>query len=80
MTLSPTFVLVTDEASLYDARSFEYFDGLHAVVLVQRPESTDGGDRRDLAKIALVIVPKLRVGRGALGEVQVSLLRGFDCQ
>ena len=31
-------VLVTDEASLYDARSFEHFDGLGAVVLVQRPD------------------------------------------
>ncbi len=42
-------VLVTDEASLYDARSFGHFDGLHAVVFVQRPEkadrSTDLGER-----------------------------------
>jgi GT2 family glycosyltransferase/glycosyltransferase involved in cell wall biosynthesis len=36
-------VLVTDEASLYDARSFQHFDGLHAVVLVQRP---DGAGKR----------------------------------
>jgi GT2 family glycosyltransferase/glycosyltransferase involved in cell wall biosynthesis len=34
-------VLVTDEASLYDARSFGHFDGLHAVVFVQRPEAAD---------------------------------------
>ncbi len=31
-------VLVTDEASLYDARSFAHFDGLREVVMVQRPE------------------------------------------
>jgi GT2 family glycosyltransferase/glycosyltransferase involved in cell wall biosynthesis len=30
-------VLVTDEASLYDARSLTYFDGLHAARFVQRP-------------------------------------------
>jgi hypothetical protein len=33
-------VLVTDEASLYDARSFAHFDGLREVVMVQRPERT----------------------------------------
>ena len=31
-------VLVSDEASLYDARSFRHFDGLRAVKLVQRRE------------------------------------------
>ncbi|MFO1316448.1 MAG: glycosyltransferase [Burkholderiales bacterium] len=38
--LTPDFdvVLVTDEASLYDARSFAGFDGLAAVDLVQRRE------------------------------------------
>ncbi len=31
-------VLLSDEASLYDARSFPYFDGLYAVHFVQRPK------------------------------------------
>ncbi len=41
-------VLVSDEASLYDARSFAYFDGLHAVHLVQRPSGGDGTAHPDL--------------------------------
>lgn len=32
-------VLVSDEARLYDARSFAFFDGLHAVELVQRVDA-----------------------------------------
>jgi GT2 family glycosyltransferase len=42
-------VLVTDEASLYDARSFAHFDGLHAVILVQRPEGADTKSAADLS-------------------------------
>jgi GT2 family glycosyltransferase/glycosyltransferase involved in cell wall biosynthesis len=42
-------VLVSDEAWLYDARSFAYFDGLHAVHLVQRPTDGDGSAHPDLA-------------------------------
>jgi GT2 family glycosyltransferase/glycosyltransferase involved in cell wall biosynthesis len=34
-------VLVSDEATLYDARSFAHFDGLYAVHLVQRRERAD---------------------------------------
>ncbi len=45
--LRPHFdiVLVSDEAFLYDARSFAYVDGLHAVHLVQRgtAAATDAG-------------------------------------
>jgi GT2 family glycosyltransferase/glycosyltransferase involved in cell wall biosynthesis len=42
-------VLVTDEASLYDARSFAHFDGLYAVVLVQRPDGADAKNGADLS-------------------------------
>jgi glycosyltransferase involved in cell wall biosynthesis len=35
-------ILVSDEAALYDARSFAHFDGLYAVHLIQRRER-DGG-------------------------------------
>ncbi len=34
-------VLVSDEAFLYDARSFAYFEGLHAVHLVQRSDDDE---------------------------------------
>jgi glycosyltransferase involved in cell wall biosynthesis len=43
-------VLVTDEAALYDARSFAYFDGLHAVHLVQRPMDTKRSGAADLGE------------------------------
>ncbi|TMG97119.1 MAG: glycosyltransferase family 4 protein [Betaproteobacteria bacterium] len=43
-------VLVTDEAALYDARSFAYFDGLHAVHFVQRPKDVNGGSAADLGQ------------------------------
>jgi GT2 family glycosyltransferase/glycosyltransferase involved in cell wall biosynthesis len=43
-------VLVTDEASLYDARSFAHFDGLHAVVLVQRPDRANTECGADLGE------------------------------
>ncbi|HWZ70479.1 MAG TPA: glycosyltransferase [Casimicrobiaceae bacterium] len=43
-------VLVTDEAALYDARSFAYFDGLHAVHFVQRPMETNRGGAADLGQ------------------------------
>jgi len=43
-------VLVTDEAALYDARSFAYFDGLHAVHFVQRPKDVNGGGTADLGQ------------------------------
>jgi len=43
-------VLVTDEAALYDARSFAYFDGLHAVHFVQRPTDANGGGAVDLGQ------------------------------
>ena len=36
-------VLVSDEAFLYDARSFAYVDGLHAVHLVQRSDEDETG-------------------------------------
>jgi GT2 family glycosyltransferase len=36
-------VLVSDEASLYDARSFAWLDDLYAVHLVQRPSSRPAG-------------------------------------
>jgi GT2 family glycosyltransferase/glycosyltransferase involved in cell wall biosynthesis len=42
-------VLVTDEASLHDARSFEHFDALHEVVLVQRPDVKAAREAHDLA-------------------------------
>lgn len=42
-------VLVTDEASLYDARSFADFDGLLAVYLVQRPSEEDSKMSTDVA-------------------------------
>jgi GT2 family glycosyltransferase len=42
-------VLITDEASLYDARSFAHFDGLHAVHLVQRPKDDERLKADDLA-------------------------------
>jgi len=35
-------VLVSDEATLYDARSFAHFDGLYAVHLLQRRERASG--------------------------------------
>ena len=41
--------LVTDEASLYDARSFADFDGLCDVHLVQRREPAAGGNARRCA-------------------------------
>jgi GT2 family glycosyltransferase/glycosyltransferase involved in cell wall biosynthesis len=43
-------VLVTDEAALYDARSFAYFDGLHAVHFVQRPMDPNRGGATDLGQ------------------------------
>ena len=43
-------VLVTDEASLYDARSFPDFDELLAVYLVQRPGEASGRPSEDIAK------------------------------
>jgi GT2 family glycosyltransferase/glycosyltransferase involved in cell wall biosynthesis len=43
-------VLVTDEAALYDARSFSYFDGLHAVHFVQRPKDVNGSSAADLGQ------------------------------
>jgi GT2 family glycosyltransferase/glycosyltransferase involved in cell wall biosynthesis len=41
-------VLVTDEASLYDARSLAHFEGLHAVLTVQRPAAAVRPDDADL--------------------------------
>jgi GT2 family glycosyltransferase/glycosyltransferase involved in cell wall biosynthesis len=41
-------VLVSDEATLHDARSFAHFDGLRAVHLVQRPDAASSQD--DLAR------------------------------
>jgi len=43
-------VLVTDEAALHDARSFAYFDGLHAVHFVQRPVESNGGGGANLGQ------------------------------
>src|SRR5215471_1284877 len=43
-------VLLSDEASLYDARSFAYFDGLQAVKLVQRRECEASTSDADLEK------------------------------
>ncbi|MEO7810982.1 MAG: glycosyltransferase [Usitatibacter sp.] len=43
-------VLVSDEASLYDARSFQHFDGLRAVSLVQRSESDTAKRAADLGE------------------------------
>jgi GT2 family glycosyltransferase/glycosyltransferase involved in cell wall biosynthesis len=43
-------VLVTDEAALYDARSFAYCDGLHAVHFVQRPRDVNGDGAADLGQ------------------------------
>jgi GT2 family glycosyltransferase len=36
-------VLVTDEATIYDVRSFAFFDRLYAVHFVQRPRDPSGG-------------------------------------
>jgi glycosyltransferase involved in cell wall biosynthesis len=53
-------VLLTDEATIYDVRSFAYFDGLYAVNFVQRPRdpsdaSSDLGQRlRDHCHPSLV--------------------------
>ena len=41
-------VLVTDEASLYDARSLAHFEGLRAVLTVQRPAESVLTDSADL--------------------------------
>ena len=41
-------ILVTDEASLYDARSFSGFDGLAAIHLVQRGRDTIAADAKSL--------------------------------
>ena len=43
-------VLVTDEAALYDARSFAFFDGLHAAHFVQRPRESNSGDGANLGQ------------------------------
>ena len=43
-------VLITDEASLYDARSFEHLDGLNAVLLVQRRERAGATQSSDLGE------------------------------
>ncbi len=43
-------VLVSDEAVIYDARSFAYFDRLHAVHFVQRPKDPSDGATGDLAQ------------------------------
>jgi GT2 family glycosyltransferase/glycosyltransferase involved in cell wall biosynthesis len=43
-------VLVTDEATIYDVRSFACFDRLHAVHFVQRPRDPSGGATRDLGQ------------------------------
>jgi len=43
-------VLLTDEASLYDARSFEHFDSLRAVLLVQGREGADAKQSGDLGE------------------------------
>jgi GT2 family glycosyltransferase/glycosyltransferase involved in cell wall biosynthesis len=43
-------VLVSDEATLYDARSFTHFDGLYAVHLVQRRERNADAASPDLAR------------------------------
>ena len=43
-------VLLSDEASLYDARSFADFDGLHALLLVQRGARTKAGAAGNLAQ------------------------------
>ncbi len=43
-------VLVSDEASLYDVRSFEHFDELREVVLVQRPERATAKKGADLTE------------------------------
>jgi GT2 family glycosyltransferase/glycosyltransferase involved in cell wall biosynthesis len=43
-------VLVSDEASLYDARSFAYFEDLRAVHLVQRGPGGEGNSNADLGE------------------------------
>jgi GT2 family glycosyltransferase len=43
-------VLITDEAALYDARSFAFYDGLHAVHFVQRPRDANRGAPADLGE------------------------------
>jgi len=41
-------VLVTDEATIYDVRSFAFFDRLYAVHFVQRPKDKTAGRTADL--------------------------------
>jgi GT2 family glycosyltransferase len=43
-------VLITDEAAIYDARSFAFFDRLYAVHLVQRPGDSNAGAAIDLGQ------------------------------
>ena len=43
-------VLVTDEATIYDVRSFAFFDRLYAVHFVQRPKDATTGRTADLGQ------------------------------
>lgn len=63
-------VLVTDEATLYDARSFAGFDGLSAVHLVQRPPRTD-----DAAALGLEVRTRTHDHRALADAVRSALVR-----
>jgi GT2 family glycosyltransferase len=51
-------ILVSDEALLYDARSFAYLDGLHAVHLVQRRDDATDGATEDATTGAAATLPE----------------------
>ncbi|MCC6195226.1 MAG: glycosyltransferase [Burkholderiales bacterium] len=67
--------LVTDEASLYDARSFTDFDGLAAVGIVQRDDAGKPSARDLAARIALHCHDALREAvAGALRELRPDVV------
>jgi glycosyltransferase involved in cell wall biosynthesis len=70
-------VLVSDEASLYDARSFAHFDGLFAVHLLQRREaSADDAGATLEQRMGAHAHPRMReVVRMALRRYQPALVQ-----
>ncbi|MEO8739660.1 MAG: glycosyltransferase [Casimicrobiaceae bacterium] len=80
-------VLVSDEASLHDGRSLAHFDGLHAVLTVQRPADTVAGGGADLAArmerhchplLARAVRQALQRYRPQLVQVEYAELAGLS--
>lgn len=68
-------ILISDEAALYDARSFTHFDGLYAVHLVQRPAAMAKGESLE-ARMQAHVHARLRdLVRDALERYRPALVQ-----